>query len=173
VVVDAAITELANTLQPDEPVVDAIAGRAITSYGSPYYMLVLTPTRALKVWFSQGGLFKGPEAQVERNTYWQDIASVSVDTYRSRRIDIVGKTGSESVGIDYKRGSVAEQSFARFAQRAQQILDAHKRHASAPPSVAISETQFIDELERLGALKERGMLTAEEFTLAKRKLLGP
>ena len=37
--------------------------------------------------------------------------------------------------------------------------------ADAPPSL-------VDQLQRLGSLKEQGLLTADEFTAAKNKLLG-
>ncbi len=36
-----------------------------------------------------------------------------------------------------------------------------------------SAPSLVDELERLAALRERGLLTEEEFSAAKRKLLGP
>jgi uncharacterized protein (DUF697 family) len=42
---------------------------------------------------------------------------------------------------------------------------------TAPPPAAPSKQQFIDDLERLAKLKEAGVLTAEEFDQAKRKLL--
>ena len=43
--------------------------------------------------------------------------------------------------------------------------------ATAPPVAAPSKQQFIDDLERLAKLKEAGILTAEEFDQAKKKLL--
>ena len=39
-------------------------------------------------------------------------------------------------------------------------------------SSAGSSGELLDELERLGKLKEQGLLTADEFDAAKRKLLG-
>ncbi len=43
--------------------------------------------------------------------------------------------------------------------------------ATAAPAAAPSKQQFIDDLERLAKLKEAGILTAEEFDQAKKKLL--
>jgi membrane protease subunit (stomatin/prohibitin family) len=43
---------------------------------------------------------------------------------------------------------------------------------AAPAAPAETETDPIAEIERLGALKEKGLLTDEEFTAAKAKILG-
>jgi voltage-gated potassium channel len=43
---------------------------------------------------------------------------------------------------------------------------------AAPEDAPAPQTGLVQELERLAALKERGHLTEEEFTAAKRKLLG-
>ena len=44
--------------------------------------------------------------------------------------------------------------------------------AAAPAPAAVPETDAVAEIERLGALKEKGLLTDEEFAAAKAKLLG-
>ncbi len=50
---------------------------------------------------------------------------------------------------------------------------AEKESANAPaPAAAEPEADPIAEIERLGALKEKGLLTDEEFTAAKAKILG-
>lgn len=50
---------------------------------------------------------------------------------------------------------------------------AEKDAASAPAAPAAApEADPIAEIERLGALKEKGLLTDEEFTAAKAKILG-
>ena len=52
---------------------------------------------------------------------------------------------------------------------------AAKEAAAATPAAAPAaepETDPISEIERLGALKEKGLLTDEEFTAAKAKILG-
>ena len=46
-------------------------------------------------------------------------------------------------------------------------------HATAEPQESKPESgSLIDELERLGNMYEKGLLTEEEFALAKKKLLG-
>ncbi len=52
---------------------------------------------------------------------------------------------------------------------------AAKEAAAATPAAAPAaepEADPISEIERLGALKEKGLLTDEEFTAAKAKILG-
>ncbi len=50
---------------------------------------------------------------------------------------------------------------------------AEKDAASAPAAPAAApDADPIAEIERLGALKEKGLLTEEEFTAAKAKILG-
>ncbi|MEK9663373.1 MAG: SHOCT domain-containing protein [Candidatus Nanopelagicales bacterium] len=49
---------------------------------------------------------------------------------------------------------------------------AAKEAAAATPAAAEPEADPISEIERLGALKEKGLLTDEEFTAAKAKILG-
>ena len=44
--------------------------------------------------------------------------------------------------------------------------------AAAPAPAAAPETDAVAENERLGALKEKGLLTDEEFAAAKAKILG-
>jgi membrane protease subunit (stomatin/prohibitin family) len=52
---------------------------------------------------------------------------------------------------------------------------AAKEAAAATPAAARAaepEVDAISEIERLGALKEKGLLTDEEFAAAKAKILG-
>lgn len=44
--------------------------------------------------------------------------------------------------------------------------------AAAPAPAAAPEADPVAEIERLGALKDKGLLTDEEFSAAKAKILG-
>ena len=44
--------------------------------------------------------------------------------------------------------------------------------AAAPAPAATPEADPVAEIERLGALKDKGLLTDEEFSAAKAKILG-
>ena len=46
------------------------------------------------------------------------------------------------------------------------------QQAAAPPPAAPAEDDAIAQIEKLGELKEKGLLTEEEFAAQKAKLLG-
>ena len=64
------------------------------------------------------------------------------------------------------------------AAKIEQVLRAHPRfgtnvHQSTPgaSSTATPTTSWVDELAKLAALRDTGVLTSEEFEIAKRKLI--
>jgi membrane protease subunit (stomatin/prohibitin family) len=57
------------------------------------------------------------------------------------------------------------------AKQADKQADKEAAQQSAAPA-AEPETDAVAEIERLGALKEKGLLTDEEFAAAKAKILG-
>jgi hypothetical protein len=77
-------------------------------------------------------------------------------------------------------GRVQRRQAERFADRDAQI-DADRAAAEAvdaaelapPPDTAPTGPDPIEQLERLGALKEQGLLTDEEFAKQKARILGP
>ncbi len=62
------------------------------------------------------------------------------------------------------------QANRRSSQEEQQYAEQAPPPAAAP--AAPSEDDAIAQIEKLGALKEKGLLTDEEFTAQKAKLLG-
>ena len=62
--------------------------------------------------------------------------------------------------------AAAQQAVAQ--QQAQQAA----QQAAAAPAAAAGGTDIVAELQKLGALKEQGILTDDEFAAAKAKLLG-
>jgi hypothetical protein len=59
------------------------------------------------------------------------------------------------------------------SQEEQQYAEQAPPPAAAPAAPAApSEDDVIAQIEKLGALKEKGLLTEEEFTAQKAKLLG-
>ncbi|HET7418680.1 MAG TPA: SHOCT domain-containing protein [Solirubrobacterales bacterium] len=59
------------------------------------------------------------------------------------------------------------------AQEQQQYAQQAPPPQAAPPAPAAGgESSMIDQLKELGALKEQGILTEEEFAAQKAKLLG-
>lgn len=58
------------------------------------------------------------------------------------------------------------------AQEQQQYAQQAPPPPAAAPAPAGGEASMIDQLKELGALKEQGILTEEEFAAQKAKLLG-
>jgi hypothetical protein len=58
------------------------------------------------------------------------------------------------------------------AQEQQQYAQQAPPPPAAAPASAGGESSMIDQLKELGALKEQGILTEEEFAAQKAKLLG-
>ena len=73
----------------------------------------------------------------------------------------------------------AQQQQAQMNAAAQQAVAQQQaamgvgaQQAAAAPAAASGGTDIVAELQKLGALKEQGILTDEEFAAAKAKLLG-
>jgi membrane protease subunit (stomatin/prohibitin family) len=69
---------------------------------------------------------------------------------------------------------VSRRQGNRWAQQEdQQYAEQQQQYAQAPPPApaAPSESDTIAQLEKLGELKEKGILTDEEFAAQKAKLL--
>jgi len=59
-----------------------------------------------------------------------------------------------------------------FAEYVRARITAKMEHASAPPQLPVSQDDVISKLERLATLKEKGILSDEEFREQKAKILG-
>ncbi len=99
-------------------------------------------------------------------------ADVAIDAVTSARPDLAGAQVMGMPMTDVIRQAIAdptafrEEMMRRGAQMQQQALgamQAAQTHQGADP---------IERLERLAALKDRGLLTDEEFEQQKRKILG-
>ena len=64
-------------------------------------------------------------------------------------------------------GRVAQKQADKQADK-----EAAQQAAAAPAPAAEPEVDAVAEIERLGALKDKGLLTDEEFAAAKAKILG-
>lgn len=100
--------------------------------------------------------------------------------FRRRRPIARMAAGAATAGVAYHAG----KSHAEQAQRDQPATSADQQAQEAPqyapppptpseaPAAAASPAGDTDELERLAQLRTSGVLTDEEFTAAKAKLLG-
>jgi hypothetical protein len=84
----------------------------------------------------------------------------------ARTAVIAGTATSVSNRVSKRQGERwAEQEQQQYAQQA-------PPPQTAAPAPAGGEGSMIDQLKELGALKEQGILTEEEFAAQKAKLLG-
>jgi hypothetical protein len=83
-----------------------------------------------------------------------------------RRVRAAARTAVVAGTATAVSGKVAQKQADSQAAKNAQADAAH-----APAAVEHAEGGLIDELERLGALKTKGLLTDEEFAAAKAKLL--
>lgn len=85
----------------------------------------------------------------------------------ARTAVIAGTATSVSNRVSKRQGERwAAQEQQQYAQQAPPPAQA------APAPAAGGESSMIDQLKELGALKEQGILTEEEFAAQKAKLLG-
>lgn len=75
-----------------------------------------------------------------------------------------GKRVQEGREADYDRD-------ARIAELEAQQAAAPPQQAAPPPQAA-PQTDVVEQLQKLAELKQQGILTDEEFTAQKQKLLG-
>lgn len=92
-----------------------------------------------------------------------------------------GKWGTPGkIGLDNLLGkiSIATQNtvfevkvYKQYAQEVSQIILNHIQNSSQVLSESYQNIDFVDQLEKLADLKDRGVLSEEEFNVQKRKLL--
>jgi hypothetical protein len=81
----------------------------------------------------------------------------------------VGRTAVIAGTASAVSGHVAQRQAAR-AQQSQ--AQAPAAPAEVPTAPAVGQVDVIDQLNRLADLRDRGILTEEEFAVQKAKLLG-
>jgi len=125
-------------------------------------LLLITNKRVL---FYQPKVFGGSEYTV----FPYDQIS-AVNSRRSFVMDKLEMTvGSDCILMESVRkgdGSIAVQAIREMADRAAALKAQSSAVAGAPPQVDIA-----DQIEKLGKLKEKGLLTEEEFEQKKKELL--
>ena len=91
-----------------------------------------------------------------------------------RLLRTVGRTAVIAGTASAVSGRVQRRQSQRWAQQEQQQ---YEQQQPAPPQAApaaapAGEDSLIDQLKQLGELRDQGILTDEEFTAQKAKLLG-
>ena len=147
------LKHLGSLLHPDEQLLDILQGMYANQTG------VLLHTTKRIIFFAKG------------------IVSTAMEEFPLDKITSLQYTTGMLTGdvTIFASGNKAEiKSTVKLHTKA--FVDAVRSHldSSKPQTVATAQAaaSMMDELEKLAALKERGLLTDDEFSAAKRKLLG-
>jgi hypothetical protein len=159
------IKELPNILWDDEEVVDLVPG----FYSGGNGILVATHKRLI---FVDKGMVYGlkvedfPLDKVTSIQYQTGLLLASITIFASGNkavIDNVDKTLARTF---------AEGVRARIATPAKPVTTTTAQPTAAPTAAPAKWEDLVAEIERYAELKERGLLTDEEFSAKKKQLLG-
>lgn len=81
-----------------------------------------------------------------------------------------GKRTQEGRDADYDRDARMDELEQQQAMQQQQMMQ--QQAAAAPPPAGGITDDAIAQIQKLGALKDQGLITDDEFEAQKRKLLG-
>lgn len=74
-------------------------------------------------------------------------------------------------GAGYMAGKSAARASSREAGQEERLESLEREQAAAPAQAAPAESK-VDQLTKLGQLRDSGVLTEEEFEAEKQKILG-
>jgi hypothetical protein len=171
---DLQARALAQQLADDEAVIAALAGYGQRSELGPFgycdCLLAVTPARAIQIDTSRGGWFSSPKFLECSFVYLADVIEVSYE-FHGEASDIL----TPGYGVYVRAPRTVVRTFRRAAtgEQMRSLVEFVRIRVAAlqDPAVQDHPTSFVDELERLGGLKERGLLSDEEFEQAKNRLL--
>jgi hypothetical protein len=92
----------------------------------------------------------------------------------ARTAAVVGTATATRNAVNRRQADKNAQAYAHAMETAapQQAAPQEVYYAPPPPVAPAPEEDVITQIERLGALKAQGLLTEEEFSAQKAKLLG-
>jgi hypothetical protein len=165
-VTEPQLALLQRTLTAAEPIVDGLASHS----DDQHTLLLVTTVRILAITHDGARTYR-------RDVYLQDVASIGVTLPDQAgdahyRVVVSGRQATAFLDV---RFAPPEADGDRFAARFQEFVH-HLQARSAPfklPAAAgpLPGGSIVDELERLGALRRGGVLSEQEYQLAKAALL--
>jgi hypothetical protein len=179
------------SLDPDDYVLlgQAAAAGIDGAAGGPLYVMVQTNVSGLSYSYLQV-----PPVTIQ----WSEVERISVSAYTeavSRALPValfgvlgLGAKGSKNVSVltlevgggrelvflfsDITEGVLRARITPTLASAARRLDEARPSEARPAPSTADEAHRLADGLERLADLRDRGVLTDEEFSASKARLLG-
>jgi hypothetical protein len=89
----------------------------------------------------------------------------------ARTAAVVGTATATRGAVNRRQASKNAQAQAQAQATVAQAAPPPQEQVAPPPPAPAPEQDMITQLERLGALKAQGLLTEEEFAVAKEQLL--
>ena len=100
------------------------------------------------------------------------------DILNALRAMFVASEGSASLALDLLQDQDLQDAMQELNIQSEPLTDQDQAAlgssatAASPPPAPASETSYLDELEKLGELRDKGIITDEEFEAKKKELLG-
>lgn len=153
------LKELPAILWEDEKVEDIVQGR----YNNHSGVLVATNKRLIFI-----------DKTLLGKLYVEDFPYDKITSIQYKTGWVFGEITIYASGNKAEIKDVLKGHVKRFAEYVRARITAPKEHASlsAMQTQSINNVDFLSQLERLATLKEKGLISDEEFEAAKKRLLG-
>lgn len=97
------------------------------------------------------------------------LRNVSAISYETGML--MGKLVVQVGSVEHTISQVPKKAVANFAERARSAIDRLSSGTSSTPTATTAGDDVVSRLERLASLRDRGVLTDEEFAAQKAKIL--
>ncbi|WP_034335130.1 PH domain-containing protein [Deinococcus misasensis] len=152
------VKHLYSILLPDENPVCGISG--FFGDGADYGLLTLTNRRVILI---AKGIFYG--------TRVEEIDLSKISSVEEKSAMVLATVTVHTSGNKLELKSITKEEARRFANTLREASAKSTMKESKPAAPPPQPDDLLDKLERLGKLKAQGLLTEEEFSQAKMKLL--
>jgi hypothetical protein len=90
----------------------------------------------------------------------------------ARRVARAAAVGGTAYAVGKHRARKQDEAAAQQEYQQQEMMAAQQPPPAQQPPAAATQEDTIEELKKLGELRDSGVLTEEEFQREKRKILG-
>lgn len=151
------LNHLPEVLGDNEQVLSFVSGL----YNNSTWLVALTDSRLL--FLNKGMVFGLKQTTLDLSKVYSVTAKTGI---------VFGKITVDA-GSEHVIDNVLKKTVIPFTNKVQAQISALKQGTVAPKPVAVSSVSdsLVDQLERLASLRERGVLSDEEFNAQKAKIL--
>lgn len=149
------VNELPLVLREDEKIYAAAQG----VYDGNTWLVICTSTRFL--FLDKGMLFGLKQIEIPMDK----VSSIQFSTGLLMGSIVISHHGQSKID------NIAKEQVKRFAEQSNLAIESYKNNSKITSVAASAPLSMIEQLEKLSQLKEKGILTEEEFTQEKKKIL--